>query len=836
MSERTLDGLLTLNDVAGDAPIGDPDEEGLAELRELGRNLTNYLFQSLRILSIHDRENAAVDEPLNRLSATLGRLFQQTQTVHFITVEGQVYLNDLRIKMEASAYGNVTYLLGQLGRHGIGGITFISALPTRDLKNLILLLLETKPPKDEDTDPLEHIRVALDQADIPDVEFDQPYYFKSGEDNYAAGTVEEGAQEQAALSYAKGVLAVKDYFRAVEAAEAANPLRIRKIVHDLVDVAEDEPDDFLKLHVIHGIEDPYYNHCVNVATLAVALGRVLGLTRVELADLGAAAMFHDLGYSAIERQETEEQREFSSQDRMRLHPVAGFKSLLRQGEYGPGLLRRLLVTLEHHMHYSRPGGYPNLGQKSLSVFARIVQVADHYDALVTPHGDEPGLLPVKALERIVSASGSAFDPVVVKAMVQVVGRYPYGSLVRLSTGEVGVVTSGGREGDAFLRPIVMIVRAGDGSEVKPHAVDLAVPGILRRRVEQALDPHDSDLTPHAVLFDRLDDGSEDAELPDADSTENHPDPEAWNKAVWNEEDAETILAGPQGGGIPVVEDEEPADEPREEEAVEEEAVEEEAAADERAEEELPEEGALDTDPFAPAPQLFHPEAETPRRVDPTLSSFFPPVEEMLEGPEVPVRELEPPGPQPADDGPKSLDDVLAWLDTELDGAAGEEAPAVAEELPPPVEEFPLPDDDDDFGPPTMEVEAELPPAERALTPLSLSGEFDDLPPLLTEDGEEPEGEVLDDLPPLLPHDDGLPAAADTLSSDEQAWLAGAESAPVERPSPPPPTVAPEPEPEPPAREPLSKAELNKMIQKAFARGGEDAVLRLMKQLEAEGRA
>ena len=166
MSERTLDGLLTLNDVVGDAPIGDPDEEGLSELRELGRNLTNFLFQSLRILSIHDSHNAAVEEPLQRLTGVLQRLFVQTQTVHFITVEGQVYLNDLRIKMEASAYGNVAYLLGQLGRHGIGGITFVSALPVVDLKALMLLLLETVPPKGEDAEPLQNIRQALDENAI----------------------------------------------------------------------------------------------------------------------------------------------------------------------------------------------------------------------------------------------------------------------------------------------------------------------------------------------------------------------------------------------------------------------------------------------------------------------------------------------------------------------------------------------------------------------------------------------------------------------------------------------------------------------------------------------
>ena len=81
MSEERLDGLLSLADVAGNAPIGDPDEEGLSELRELGKMLANGLFQSLRILSMHSSENEAVNEPLRRLRRALTRSPRQLARV-----------------------------------------------------------------------------------------------------------------------------------------------------------------------------------------------------------------------------------------------------------------------------------------------------------------------------------------------------------------------------------------------------------------------------------------------------------------------------------------------------------------------------------------------------------------------------------------------------------------------------------------------------------------------------------------------------------------------------------------------------------------------------------
>jgi len=560
VSGERQSGLLSFGS-GDDQPVVDPVDSELAQLRELGRDLVNYTFMSLRTLSMHSTGNEAVRQPLSRLVQTLDSLSDLVNTVHFIAVEGQVYLNDLRIRMESAAFENVKYLVTTFERHGIGGISFDQTPEQDELQELLLLLLRYKPPPellDEPGGKLAGIRQALEESSATGVKFDQPYFYKAGETDLV-GEEEGSEQEEAALAYAKGVLAVKDYFRAVEAAEAANPLRIRKIVHDMIDVADSDGDDFLRLHTIHGVEDNYYNHCVNVSSLAVSLGRYLGLTRVELAELGAAAMFHDVGYAVVEQDSLKRGEELSEEDRLRLHPISGFKSLLRQTEYGPSLMRRLLVNLEHHMHFRRPGGFPNLGKKSLSVYTRILQVADHYDALVTPVEDSPGLLPIKALDRIVAAAGEQFDPIVVKALVHVVGRYPYGSLVELNTGEVGVVTSGGRTNEAFNHPIVMIVRNADGSPSDPREVDLAESSVLRRRVAEVLDPYSEGITPHAVLFNELkeaqegrdDKDDEGAVAAEASVSEEEDRLAAWNEAVLRGEDPVAATTGTEWSVVDV---------------------------------------------------------------------------------------------------------------------------------------------------------------------------------------------------------------------------------------------------------------------------------------------
>jgi len=134
-------GLLSLGG-DDDQPVIDPVDNELLRLRTYGRDLVNYTFMSLRTLSMHNTKNEAVRQPLERLTATIEELSKMVHTVHFIAVEGQVYLNDLRIRMERAAFENVKYLVDIFDRHGIGGISFDRAPSEDELQQLLLLLYQ----------------------------------------------------------------------------------------------------------------------------------------------------------------------------------------------------------------------------------------------------------------------------------------------------------------------------------------------------------------------------------------------------------------------------------------------------------------------------------------------------------------------------------------------------------------------------------------------------------------------------------------------------------------------------------------------------------------------
>ncbi|MCK6531043.1 HD domain-containing protein [Myxococcota bacterium] len=468
-------------DVAADLALrragADEEEARIQHVRDLGLDLVNQFFMSLRTLTLHDAANRATYYPIEATARTLTELLGVLGTVHLIAVEQQAYINDIRLRVESQAYANVLYVLQVMERHGVGGVTFTTALDEQKLRRLFVSLLA---PPASGGDKLAALRQRIADEEVP-VELDSPFFFARGAD---VASTSRGTTQHAAFEYAKGLLAIKDYVRAVEAEGLANPLRIRKVVQDLVDTSMEDFDDFLKLHAIHGAEDALYNHSINVCSLSIAIGKELGLGRVELADLGTAALLHDMGYAAHGVADLDELQ----RDRA-LHTIAAARVLLRPYEMTSSLVRRMRVVLEHHAHFRRPGGYPLLGAKSLSVISRIVAVADSYDALLTPTEHDVPLVPVKALERVVASAGIRFDPLVVRALVRVVGRYPFGSIVRLSTGEVCLVICGGRDGPAFARPKVRVVRDTFGEPVEEsRVIDLAVPESRFRKIVQVLDP------------------------------------------------------------------------------------------------------------------------------------------------------------------------------------------------------------------------------------------------------------------------------------------------------------------------------------------------------------
>jgi hypothetical protein len=155
------------------------------------------------------------------------------------------------------------------------------------------------------------------------------------------------------------------------------------------------------------------------------------------------------------------------------------------------------VAFEHHRNYDS-SGYPFASRRP-DLFSRIVTIADVYDALTTQRPWRNAFMPDEALGMMTREAGKRFDPTLMKVFINTLGLYPVGTLVRLDSGELGVVIYSGGEGERLSRPIISLL-GGDG---KPSGtVDLAertAAGAYRWSIVMTEDPKKFGIQPSGLI-------------------------------------------------------------------------------------------------------------------------------------------------------------------------------------------------------------------------------------------------------------------------------------------------------------------------------------------------
>ena len=180
-------------------------------------------------------------------------------------------------------------------------------------------------------------------------------------------------------------------------------------------------------------------HAVAVSALLSALGRALDLPAAECAALTLAGLVHDIGKAALPAALLDKAGKLTPEEfaLVRTHPLAGHDILERAGDTGPIPLD---VCLHHHEKIDGTG-YPHaLAGDALSRYARMGAVCDVYDAVTSERAYKAGWNPATALRRMADWGEGHFDADVFRTLVGVVGLYPVGSLVRLESGLLAVVS------------------------------------------------------------------------------------------------------------------------------------------------------------------------------------------------------------------------------------------------------------------------------------------------------------------------------------------------------------------------------------------------------------
>jgi HD-GYP domain-containing protein (c-di-GMP phosphodiesterase class II) len=237
----------------------------------------------------------------------------------------------------------------------------------------------------------------------------------------------------------------------------------------------EDDEVYSAISTLRVFDDYTYTHSVNVAMLSMCIGRRINLSRRNLVNLGMCALFHDLGKIEIPNEvlHKKEKLNVSEKKLIEEHSLNSSRLLLKL-KASPDSKARLLVPMfEHHLKYDL-SGYPHADwKKPLTLFGKIISIADKYDTLTSSRAYRKSLLsPDRALGYMFDRAGKDFDPTLIKVFINIMGVYPVGTLMKLDTGELAlVVSSPSREFSK--RPLVCTLeKESDGSYKKKEIINL----------------------------------------------------------------------------------------------------------------------------------------------------------------------------------------------------------------------------------------------------------------------------------------------------------------------------------------------------------------------------
>lgn len=274
---------------------------------------------------------------------------------------------------------------------------------------------------------------------------------------------------------------------------------VDQVVSEMADSALRNPDALTSLSRLKHFDEYTFFHSVNTSLLVLALGRNLGIDEARLHQLGVGTLLHDIGKTKIPLEILNKPGKYEAHEFeiMKQHVMRGAEILSGTTGLTDNYLK---PALEHHERVDGTG-YPYQRQKSeLSQFGMVAAVVDIYDAITSDRCYHKAKSAHEALQflYLISQKGH-LEHTLVQRFIQIVGVYPVGSVVRLNTGELAVVSRINRP--TPLEPVVMVVKsAGNTLMSNPETVDLAqAEGATRRSIVAVADPVSTGINPTVYL-------------------------------------------------------------------------------------------------------------------------------------------------------------------------------------------------------------------------------------------------------------------------------------------------------------------------------------------------
>ncbi|MDR2471098.1 MAG: HD-GYP domain-containing protein [Treponema sp.] len=301
--------------------------------------------------------------------------------------------------------------------------------------------------------------------------------------------VEVQENKGAYRSYTDLIERLDAVFSNIESGISVEPRTVDNLTGRLLQAIREERDHIIGF-ILGGEVSGHMmaKNSINTAILAALIAMELKFTHHKVMQVVTGALLHDVGMLRLPKEITGKSGGLSEAElqRMQAHPLYAYKIITKELLYPEDVG---LVALQHHERWDGEGYPRRMAGADIDMGARIVSVADAFEAMVSEKPYRNSMMGYQAMKNLLSDNSRRFDPDVLAAFIKTMGIYPIGSIILLNNGAIARVTE--VQGDAPLRPKIRILIDEFGKMFKQDEGDLI--DLLAEKslfIARALDPRE----------------------------------------------------------------------------------------------------------------------------------------------------------------------------------------------------------------------------------------------------------------------------------------------------------------------------------------------------------
>jgi putative nucleotidyltransferase with HDIG domain len=385
-------------------------------------DLVRRLASALRGSLLYAPGHPLVAKNMDALLETLGQLHSAGPSVTIGVVSGQLVVADTPLPKTSATMGD---LIRRLKVNGIERIVIDRGVTAGELDTFaraVAVLPAKVEPGAPPADPakgLTHIRVGriTDEEKTDGIQSDI---------------------EAIRQLYAKATTAAQTLVEVTEREGRPDPALAMQTVEGLADAVTQNRTALVALTAMRTYDNYTFTHMVNTSILTMGQARALGIEGRLLREFGLSALMHDIGKVRTPKEILNKPGKLTSDEFeiMKRHTVDGAEILRRTPEMP---ILSPVVAFEHHLRLDGSGYPAGAKRPVLNLGTQLCSIADVYDAMRSNRSYQKSSPTDRVLAVLRENDGMHFDKHLVRRFSQLLGIYPPGNLVRLSSGELAVV-------------------------------------------------------------------------------------------------------------------------------------------------------------------------------------------------------------------------------------------------------------------------------------------------------------------------------------------------------------------------------------------------------------